>query len=139
MFSLPCDNWKVLIFIWICRYSEFFPSVMLFHYSKNVFWKKSVFQIRYIHNSIAVQYQKSKINWSYIYLTDFNLHSLDLECTFFLIFEIFSKSSKPLWKHAFYKVKTKSQSDLQERSQNLKQVPQNFLKVFNVDDVTLSS
>ena len=61
------------------------------------------------------------------------------ECTFFLIFEIFSKSSKPLWKHAFYKVKTKSQSDLQGRSQNLKQVPQNFLKVFNVDDVTLSS
>ena len=65
---------------------------MLCRCSKNVFWKKSVFQIRYIHNSIAVQYQKSKINWPYIYLTDFNLHSPDLGMHIFLnIWDFFKK------------------------------------------------
>ena len=43
MFFILCDNWKTLLFMKVCRYSEIFLSAMLLLFLKPVFWKKSVF------------------------------------------------------------------------------------------------
>ena len=43
MFFILCDNWKTLLFMKVCRYSEIFLSAMLLLSLKPVFWKKSVF------------------------------------------------------------------------------------------------
>ena len=43
MFFVLCDNWKTLLFMKVCRYSEIFLSAMLLLSLKPVFWKKSAF------------------------------------------------------------------------------------------------
>ena len=43
MFFILCDNWKTLLFMKVCRYSEIFLSAMLLLSLKTEFWKKSVF------------------------------------------------------------------------------------------------
>ena len=43
MFFVPCDNWKTLFFLKVCRYSEIFSTAILPFSLKQVFWKKSVF------------------------------------------------------------------------------------------------
>ena len=43
MFFILCDNWKTLLFMKVCRYSEIFLSAMLLLSLKPVFWKKSIF------------------------------------------------------------------------------------------------
>ena len=43
MFFILCDNWKTLLFMKVCRYSEIFLSAMLLLSLKPVFWKKSAF------------------------------------------------------------------------------------------------
>ena len=51
-FFVPCDSWKTLFFLKICRYSEVFSTAILSFSLKQVFWKKSVF---YIISTITVQ------------------------------------------------------------------------------------
>ena len=43
MFFVPCDNWKTLFFLKVCRYCEIFSTAILSFSLKQVFWKKSVF------------------------------------------------------------------------------------------------
>ena len=57
MFFILCDNWKTLLFMKVCRYSEIFLSAMLLLSLRPVFWKKSVFYTLFPR----WQYQSSKI------------------------------------------------------------------------------
>ena len=50
MFFIPCDNF----FIQIYRYPRFGATAILLRSLKQVFWKKSVYCIRYLHNSITM-------------------------------------------------------------------------------------
>ena len=43
MFFVPCDNWKTLFFLKVCRCCEIFSTAILPFSLKQVFWKKSVF------------------------------------------------------------------------------------------------
>ena len=43
MFFILCNNWKTLLFMKVCHYSEIFLSAMLLLSLKPVFWKKSTF------------------------------------------------------------------------------------------------
>ena len=43
MFFIPCDSWKTLFFLRVCRYCEIFSTAILSFSLKQVFWKKSVF------------------------------------------------------------------------------------------------
>ena len=52
MFFVPCDNWKTLFFLKVCRYCEIFSTAILSFSLKQVFWKKSVF---YVISTITVQ------------------------------------------------------------------------------------
>ena len=52
MFLVPCDNWKTLFFLKVCRYCEIFSTAILSFSLKQVFWKKSVF---YVISTITVQ------------------------------------------------------------------------------------
>ena len=45
MFFILCDNWKTLLFMKVCHYSETFLSAMLLLSLKSVFWKKSAFYV----------------------------------------------------------------------------------------------
>ena len=42
MFFVPCDSWKTLFFLKVCRYCEIFTTAILPFSLKKVFWKKSV-------------------------------------------------------------------------------------------------
>ena len=42
-FFVPCDSWKTLFFLKVCRYYEIFSNPVLSFSLKQVFWKKSVF------------------------------------------------------------------------------------------------
>ena len=52
MFLVPCDNWKTLFFLKVCRYCEIFSTAILSFSLKQVFWRKSVF---YVISTITVQ------------------------------------------------------------------------------------
>ena len=43
MFFVPCDSWKTLFFLKVCRYCEIFTTAILPFPFKQVFWKKSIF------------------------------------------------------------------------------------------------
>ena len=43
MFFIPCDSWKTLFFLRVCRYCEIFSAAILLFSLKQVFWKTSVF------------------------------------------------------------------------------------------------
>ena len=43
MFFIPCDNWKILLFIKVYRLSKVILTAMLVVSLKPVFWKNSVF------------------------------------------------------------------------------------------------
>ena len=53
MFFIPCDSWKTLFFLRVCRYCEIFSTAILSFSLKQVFWKKSVF---YVISTITVQW-----------------------------------------------------------------------------------
>ena len=50
MFFVPCDNWKALFFLKVCRYCEIISTAILSFSLKQVFWKKPVF---YVISTIA--------------------------------------------------------------------------------------
>ena len=50
MFFAPCDNWKALFFLKVCRYCEIISTAILSFSLKQVFWKKPVF---YVISTIA--------------------------------------------------------------------------------------
>ena len=98
MFFIPCDNWKVLFFIQIYRHPGVFCNTMLLCSLKQVFWKKFVFYVRYLHNNITVLLIKvqTKDSTSWIFVTNFIfenacLHSFILceSWAFSIINEIF--------------------------------------------------
>ena len=45
MFLVPCDNWKMLFFLKVCRYCEIISTLTLSFSLKQMFWKKSVFYV----------------------------------------------------------------------------------------------
>ena len=55
MFFIPYDNWKTLSFLYKFAVTQRFGETVMFLCSlKQVFWKKSAFYIRYLHNEITM-------------------------------------------------------------------------------------
>ena len=54
IFFIPFDNWKLLVFVKVCRYYEILSAaILLLQLSlKQVFWKKSIF---YVISTISLQ------------------------------------------------------------------------------------
>ena len=54
IFFIPFDNWKLLVFVKVCRYFEILSAaILLLQLSlKQVFWKKSIF---YVISTISLQ------------------------------------------------------------------------------------
>ena len=50
----------------VCRYSEIFLSAMLLLSLKPVFWKKSVFYMRYLHNDNMILIPKFQNKADYV-------------------------------------------------------------------------
>ena len=106
MFFIPCDNSKTFFFIQTYRCA----TAMLLRSLKQVFWKKSVFYIHYLHNNIIMLLipQRSKIKLLLYKCSSQNLF-LDSYFLFLWMFHIFSlqmeflkhKNSKVLWRHVF--------------------------------------
>ena len=93
MFFVPCDNWKTLFFLKVCRYYEIFSTAI------SSFWKTSVF---YIIFTVTVLMLSPKIKLPYTYLCIFISLFFD-SSTLFFINEIFLRNSKYPWKHVFTK------------------------------------
>ena len=54
MFFIHCENWKTLFLCKLIVTQWFGATVMLLRSSKQVFWKRSVFYIRYLRNNITM-------------------------------------------------------------------------------------
>ena len=70
MFFVPCDNWKLLFFLKVCRYCDIFSTVILSFYLKQVFWKKSLFYVTSTISAVLILMLmlSSKIKLSYTIL-----------------------------------------------------------------------
>ena len=68
MFFTPCDNWKTLSSVNVCRSFEIFSTVILLLSLKQVFWQKSVFYVIYTI-TMRYQYQSSKRKLSFTICT----------------------------------------------------------------------
>ena len=54
MFPIPCGNWKTLLLTKVCRYNEILSTAKFMLSLKQVFWKKSVFYIFYLHSAVVI-------------------------------------------------------------------------------------
>ena len=117
MFFVPCDSWKTLFFLKVCRYCEIFTTAILSFSFKQVFWKKSV--IYAIGDSallilmLMLSSKKAIVYCTYAWKTfaaDFfygnvfcTLYFFNCSTLFFIkrIF-FFEKLKTSLWKHVFY-------------------------------------
>ena len=54
MFFTPSDNWKILFLYKFIVTQRFSTIAMLLRSFTQVFWKKSAFYIRYLHNNITM-------------------------------------------------------------------------------------
>ena len=71
MFFVPCDSWKKLFFLKVCRYCDIFTTAISSFSFKQVFWKKSV--IYSIGDSVFTntKFQKSYRIYAYTYFKNF--------------------------------------------------------------------
>ena len=53
MFFIPCDNWKNIFYTNLSLPRGFLVTARLLFSLKQVFWKKPVFSVRYLHNNIT--------------------------------------------------------------------------------------
>ena len=69
MFFISCGSWKTLLLIKVCRQFATLLTAILLLFLKQVFCKKSVFYVFYLHSPIVItvkcKYQISKIKLSY--------------------------------------------------------------------------
>ena len=119
MFFTPCDNWKTLSSVNVCRSFEIFSTVILLLSLKQVFWQKSVF---YVISTITMryQYQSSKRMLSFTICTwqtfcrnmggrlpnSCFMKTFLLSFIFWLFYNFLYKwifwNTKTLWKHVFH-------------------------------------
>ena len=62
MFFVPCDNWKTLFFLRVCRYCEIFSTALPFSL-KQVFWKKFESLMLMLSSKIKVSYTRLIQTW----------------------------------------------------------------------------
>ena len=123
MFFTPCDNWKTLFSVNVCRSFEIFSTVILLLSLKQVFWQKSVF---YVISTITMRYQYQSLKECYhlLFVLDklfqFTLcrnmggrlpnscfmKTFLLSFIFWLFYNFLYKwifwNTKTLWKHVFH-------------------------------------
>ena len=123
MFFVPCDNWKTLFFLKVCRYCEIFSTAILSFSLKQVFLKE-IRILRYLHNNSVVLILMPSFEKIYPILYLYMLEKLSYVADFFITFFtlltfltvphfnlknsfFFLKNSKQIWKHYKTKVRTK--------------------------------
>ena len=53
MFFIPCDNWKKFLYTFSVT-KRFGAIAILLCSLKQVFWKRSAFYVRYLHNNTSM-------------------------------------------------------------------------------------
>ena len=123
IFFVPCDNWKKLFFLKVCRYCEIFLTAILSFSLKQVFLKE-IRILRYLHNNSVVLILMPSFEKIYPILYLYMLEKLSYVADFFITFFtlltfltvphfnlknsfFFLKNSKQIWKHYKTKVRTK--------------------------------
>ena len=54
MFFIPGGNWKTLFLTKVCPYFEILSTAILLLSLKQVYWKKSVFYVFYLHSAVLI-------------------------------------------------------------------------------------